>query len=302
MKWRQPPRPLTEKGEERRVGVEIEFSELSLAEAAEIITGIWGGTLEWVHEQRVKIHTKELGTFTVELDVEWMQKLAELAKGEGPDDMPFASTAGKMLSPLVTSVAPNEIVTPPIPMSRLHELDKLTRAMRLAGAKGTNDSIFYAFGVHLNPELPTLDAPTILRYLRAFFALYDQLKRDMKIDPTRQLTGFARAFPEAYIEQIMRPYYNPDINQLIDDYLKYNPTRNRALDLLPLFAWIDEKRVRAVVTDSLVKIRPTFHFRMPNCRVGDEKWSLAEAWGNWTEVEKLAYNNEKLSSLLQAYA
>ncbi|OBX33760.1 putative amidoligase enzyme [Halomonas elongata] len=38
---------------------------------------------------------------------------------------------------------------------------------------------------------------------------------------------------------MLDPDYQPDLRTLIDDYLEYNPTRNRELDLLPLFAYLD---------------------------------------------------------------
>ena len=54
-------------------------------------------------------------------------------------------------------LVPFEIVSPPIPMDRLGELESLIRRLRESGAQGTESGAFYAFGLHFNPELPDLD-------------------------------------------------------------------------------------------------------------------------------------------------
>ena len=58
--------------------------------------------------------------------------------------------------------------------------------------------------------------------------------------------------------------------------------------MLPLFAWIDEDRVRTTIDDPRIKPRPTFHYRLPNAQVSDSLWSLAEDWNRWVVVETLA--------------
>lgn len=302
MHWQMPPQMQTDKGKERRCGVEIEYIDVPLARAAELITEIWGGTIAWQHHYHATIATESLGDFTAELDVEWMQKLSQQVREDKElEQVPFAEAADKLLFPVVSSVAPNEIVSPPIPFSRLHELDELVNRLREAGAKGTGDSIIYAFGVHLNPETPSLEASTILHYLQAFLLLYDWMKDAMEIDNTRMLTGFARAFPVDYVRMILADGYAPDMPQLIDDYLLHNPTRNRALDMLPLFAHIDKARVQAKVEDTLVKSRPTFHFRLPNCHIDRMGWKLADSWQFWLEVEKLANDEKRLADMRRAY-
>lgn len=302
MAWRKPPHTTNAAGEERRCGVEIEYIDVPLQRAAELIAEIWQGEITWQYDYHATIHTKSLGDFTVELDVEWMQKLSQQVKEDRAlDQIPLAETADKLLFPVVSSVAPNEIVSPPIPFSRLHELDTLVARLREAGAKGTGDSIIYAFGVHLNPESPALDAACILRYLRSFLLLYEWMKHDMQVDNTRMLTGFARAFPLDYAKQVLAADYAPDMAGLIDDYLTYNPSRNRALDMLPLFAHIDATRVYRTVHDSLVKPRPTFHFRLPNCHIDHAGWHLSDAWDYWLEVEKLAWDSERLQHMQEAF-
>jgi hypothetical protein len=302
MAWQMPPKTKTASGAERRCGIEIEYIDVPLARSAQLIAGLWQGDIRWQHDHHATIATPQLGEFTVELDVEWMQKLAQEAQQqEAAQQLPLAKTADKMLMPMVSTMAPNEIVTPPIPFSQLHELDTLVQQLREAGAKGTGDSVLYAFGVHLNPELASTSAPDILRYLRAFLLLHDWMKEAMAIDTTRNLTGFARAFPLDYRRLVIAESYAPSLTQLVADYLHFNPTRNRALDMLPLLSHLDGQQVQAVVDDSLIKSRPTFHFRLPNCHVDRAGWTLETAWTYWLEVEALAWDDARMQRMQKAW-
>ena len=100
--------------------------------------------------------------------------------------------------------------------------------------------------------------------LKSFFCLYDWMIDVERPDLARRVTPYINHFESDYIKLVLNRDYDPTIEQLIDDYLEYNPTRNRNLDMLPLFAFIDEKRVRSVVDDPRVNARPTFHYRLPN--------------------------------------
>ena len=91
------------------------------------------------------------------------------------------------------------------------------------------------------------------------------------------------------------------MDQLIDDYLTHNPTRNRALDMLPLFRHIDEQRVINVVDDDRIKARPTFHYRLPNCQIDEPDWGLIRAWRDWLQVEALAADATRLDAVMQAW-
>jgi hypothetical protein len=68
----------------------------------------------------------------------------------------------------------------------------------------------------------------------------------------------------------------------------YNPTRNRDLDALPLFAHLDPERVAAAVHDRRVKRRPALPYRLPDSRVGDPGWRVTDEWRHWIVVERVA--------------
>ncbi len=131
--------------------------------------------------------------------------------------------------------------------------------------------------------------------------LSDWLRAVISVSLTRRVLAFADPFPPNYVLQVTDPDYRPDMNALIDDYLLYNPTRNRELDLLPLFAWIDEKRVRAVVDDKRIKMRPTFHYRLPDARLDRPDWTIITEWNRWCVVERLAERPDKLAAMAGAY-
>jgi len=88
---------------------------------------------------------------------------------------------------------------------------------------------------------------------------------------------------------VLAPGYAPDLDGLVDDYLKYNPTRNRGLDLLPILAMHDLEKVKAISEEpELVRARPAYHYRLPNSMIEDRSWSLAAEWNRWVLVERLA--------------
>ena len=117
---------------------------------------------------------------------------------------------------------------------------------------------------------------------------------------SRRVLRFIAPYPAAYERLVLREDYQPSLPQLIDDYLEHNPTRNRGLDLLPLFAHLDGPRVQRVVDDERVSARPTFHFRMPDSRVDDPSFRITEPWRAWLEVERLACDPERLAAQSRA--
>ena len=194
-------------------------------------------------------------------------------------------------------LVPVELISPPLPMDRLANFQDIVGDLQKAGARGTDDSLVYAFSLQFNPELPALDSTTIRNYLQAFVCLQDHLFANASMDTLRKLTRYSEPFAPDYIKLLVQPDYDPGIEQLIDDYLEFNPTRNRALDCLPLFAHIDEQRVRKVVSDDRVKARPTFHYRLPDSNISDPSWTIFEAWRDWLTVEWLAYESERRREL-----
>jgi hypothetical protein len=149
--------------------------------------------------------------------------------------------------------------------------------------------------------LPNLETATIVNYLRAYFCLFDWISAHEEIDLARRITPYIDHFGKQYIKQVIDPNYKPTQKALIDDYLALNPTRNRSLDMLPLFAHLNKTQVRQVIDDPRIKQRPTFHYRLPNCDIDNPQWNLDHAWRAWLEVESLSQDAERLRLFCAEY-
>ncbi|MDX1496125.1 MAG: amidoligase family protein [Salinisphaeraceae bacterium] len=298
--WPVPPVPDQQDGSPRRLGVEIEFAGLSIERISEIACEVLGGEIEKCSNYEYFLRETPWGDFGIELDFSYLKKLgrerAPDAKIDDLDDL-----AESVLALLARQVVPYEVVSPPLPMAEVWRMDTLIQRLRREGAKGTKHALSYAFGLHLNPEMPDLEAETVLNYLRAFLSLFEWLKDRSDVDLSRRVTPYIDPFEKDYIRLVTAENYAPDMDQLIDDYLEHNPTRNRALDMLPLFCHIDEPRVRAKVDDDRVKPRPALHYRLPNCQIDEKDWGLIRPWKDWLQIEALAADPKRLDAVCRGY-
>jgi hypothetical protein len=285
----------------RRLGVELELIGIDLEDLSQLVAEHIGGMAESVSEYERAIHGDPHGDWVVELDFRFLRERGRNGRQHQGWSGMLDQTVEDVIKFGAEQIVPMEVVSPPLPMDQLDDLHKLIEKLRGAGAKGTADSVVYAFSMQLNPEMPATDAATIMRYLQAFLCLFPWLKAHAKVDFTRRLTAYTDPFPNEYVRRICNPEYRPDLATLIDDYLDANPTRNRALDLLPLFVHLDEKRVRSVVKDRRVKARPALHYRLPNCEIDRVDWGVHLAWLDWLQVEYLVAEPDRLQALCGAY-
>lgn len=298
-----PPQTRNPQGQERHVGVELEMAGLEPLDMVHCIRSVFGGELQRTSRFEYRVENTTLGTFGVELDASYLKSIGyKLEKSlHAEDEFSFENLATDIITLAAEQVVPWEITTPPVPLSRLHELEVLFEGLRKAGALGTRSSLVYAFGLHLNPELPALDVTTILNYLRAFLCLFEWIADEDDTDLTRRLTSYINHFPKPYILKVLDPHYHPSLHQFMLDYIEANPTRNRTLDLLPLFAWLDEPFLRTHIEDPRVKGRPTLHYRLPNCDIDNPAWNLWQPWSEWLQVEQLAQRPDKLAAMSAEY-
>ncbi|MGJ3258454.1 MAG: amidoligase family protein [Rhodospirillales bacterium] len=290
---RQPPKTTNDAGEPRRIGVEIEFGGLDLDRAAELVEQTFGGRIERPSPHVRKVTGTGIGDFEIELDAQMVHPKSEA------DD--FEKKAKEIIGDLSSGFVPTEIVGPPAPLDALPDFDRLIDALRDAGAEGTEDGLSYAFGLQLNPEAASLKAEDILSVLQAYILMSPLLRRRIRVDPLRWLLPYVDPFPADYARRILAPGYAPDMDNLIDDFITDNPTRNRELDMLPLFAHLDEGRVRARVDDPLIKARPTYHYRLPNTNLADPEWGAITEWNRWVIVERLAAAPNRRRQLADTY-
>lgn len=286
--YKSPPILHKEDGSSRRVGFELEFSGLSLEQASDALRASMGAKLRSETAAERTFQVEMLGEFSVELDWDFLKRTAQGTQGEDGWVQTLSQAAGILV--------PVEVVCPPIPIGKLDTLEPMVAALRDAGAVGTEESLLAAYGVHINVELPRLDAATLNFYLTAFCLLQWWLLKAHDVNPTRRVSFYIDLYSETYIKQVLtRP--SPTIEDIFDDYLAHNASRNRALDLLPLLANIDEDRVRESVDDPKIKPRPAIHYRMPNCHIERSDWSLAGSWNIWWVVEQLANRPDDLNQL-----
>ena len=278
------------RGGKRRVGVEIEFGRLAADVAAGAVRQRFGGAVRADGPHRLHVEDTEIGDFRVELDWDWVH-------GTSPDGG-LVDKAKEFLGELGREWVPTEIVTPPLPAGRLPEIDALVQTLVRLGAEGTRTGLLNGFGLHLNPSLGPADlgAAPILAVLQSYLLDAPALRVAIDVDPVRSLLPFVEPFPPAYVDHTLDPDYRPTMSVLIDDYLRFNPTRNRELDLLPLFAEIDRDRVQRAVSDPRVSARPTFHWRLPNADLEDPLWTVAGQWARWLGVEERSLDRDALAA------
>lgn len=289
--YKQPTLLTTSEGKPRRVGFELEFAGLNLEQTTDAVLSALGGTVESKTAAETII-TSDYGEFTVEVDWNYLKHEAREASSTKP--------LLEILGSAATLLVPIEVVCPPIAIDQLSILDPLVSGLREAGAQGTDNSLVAAFGVHINAEISKLDATSIDSYLKAFALLQWWLVEAHQVNLSRRLTPYIDLYPSGYLLEVAAGR-ELSIDAIIDIYLKHNPTRNRALDMLPMFAEIDPDRVKRSIDDPRIKARPTFHYRLPNCQIDKESWLLVDAWNLWWVVEELAYSRDQLSQLCDKF-
>ena len=300
-----PPLTKNRNGDDRTVGFELEFAGLEITRTAEIIQESFGGEIIEGNRYEYKIVNTELGDFRVELDAVILQKMAskKLFKNIGLDidTGKLSNSIEDVLDKMAKTVVPIEIVMPPVKLDDIERLEYLQVQLQKNKAEGTKTSLIHAFGMHLNIECPDLETDTLLSYLRAFLLLYPWLLEKLNVDITRRISPFVDPFPKAYAEKVLNPDYAPDLESLMNDYFRFNDTRNRPLDMMPIFGYLDKERTDKVLGNEKNNPRPTFHYRLPNSKIDEPDWKFSGEWNDWCEVEKLAVNSEMLTKLSKLY-
>ncbi|WP_170153685.1 amidoligase family protein [Alkalispirillum mobile] len=297
-----PERACRADGQSRLVGFELEFAGLSPDGAADAIQEVFGGEVRRESRFVNRVCDTAWGEFKVEVDARVLKErsyrslLTQMGFNLEPETL---DNLDEQVLRLASTVVPVEVVTPPVPVTEAGQIESLREALRRRLAQGTRAGLMYAFGLHLNPELPDLEVDTLRSTLQAYLLLLPWLKWRDDTDAVRRLTPFIQDFPAEYVRQVLRPGYRPDQHAFIRDFLAWNTTRNRSLDLLPLLTHLDRDQVRrALPDDPLTQARPTWHYRLPNCLVDDPDWRIARPWVDWLMVERLAGNGSLLEQLI----
>jgi len=257
------------------------------------VQAVFGGEVVVKGAHLRAVMNTEIGDFGVELDAQSVHPTDDASDVE--------RDVRRIMGDVSSAFVLTEIVGPPAGHHLLTDFDELTDKLREARAKGTSDGLSYAFGMQLNSEVPSLAAEDILRIMQAYVLLSPLLRRRIGVDLLRQALPYVDPYPMAYRQKILVSDYAPNIDALIDDYIESNPTRNRDLDMLPLFVFLDEDRVRAKLDDPLIKSRRTYHYRLPNTDFHKPNWGVVLEWNRWVMIERLANNQNRLRRLADDY-
>jgi hypothetical protein len=291
-----PPVTTSPEGDERKAGFEIEYTGLRPKECASIIVSLFGGKARQIDEYEVRVEETKYGDFSIYIDSVYLRASHKKYLFKEID----ADLFKELVYSISELVVPYEVVTPPIPFSKLEDVERLRLEMKKHGALGTKASILYAFGMHINIQTYTYEARELRDLLRAFTLMQDWIKEAIDVDLTRKLSWFIEPFDRAYIRHICADDYDPDLNQLIEDYILFNPTRNRALDMLPLFCFL-RPETKKKLPEQKISPRPAFHYRLPNSRIDEDEWSVAKEFNIWSLVEKAALAKDALDELRKDY-
>lgn len=270
-------------GNLRQVGIEIEFLGLSAKAAAEVLARGLGGSIAMEDPHAFRILGTGLGDIAVETDLRHVHPGRDSHVGVSLNRH-VAAWLGRILSPFV----PRELITAPLPIARLSAVDEIVSLLRTAGARGKGAVLYDSLGLHFNIDPPSLDAAAVTAFLKAFLLVEDRLRRETTGGRRHLVRVLPPDYPPAYRQRVLAPEYWPDQTTLIADYLAANPTRNRGLDLLPLFAYLNEEQVRSALPHEKIGPRPALHYRLPQSHVSDPNWSILPDWERWLVIERLA--------------
>lgn len=293
--FKLPPVTHNSDGSPKRVGFELEFSGVTLEQTAKTLKDSLGGELKQKTSVEWTLHNEILGDFNIELDWEYLKLEARQNRRLDRDE-----TLVEVLAEMASLLVPIEVACPPIAVADLDALSPMVVALRKAGAVGTDESLLAAYGLHINTDIQRPDAETLHAYLKAFGLLQWWLVDAHRVDITRKMSPYIDLYSDAYLNVLFSGTM-PSMERVVADYLYYNPSRNRALDMLPLLSHIDLNAVRRMVDDPKIKVRPAFHYRLPNCNIDRLDWSLSQSWNIWWCVEQLANRPRDLECLGRAF-
>lgn len=290
--FQPPPCRRNAQGLVRRIGVEVEFQGVGVQSAARALAAGLGGTCWQEDPHAVHVLDTAIGRLTVELDIRY----AHPQRSAATPRVRLGATGAAWLGTVLAGVVPRELITAPLPIDKLDRVDRAIAVLRAAGARGAGATLFGSLGLHFNIDPPSLDAKTLTAVLKAFLLLNPWLRQEAT-GRTASTAFLPARYPRAYVRRVLAPDYWPDRGTLAEDYLAANPTRNRDLDLLPLFLHIDPAQVRARLPYEKIGKRAVFHYRLPRAHVGDPAWTIASAWNSWVAVERLAADRHRLDQL-----
>jgi hypothetical protein len=159
----------------RRVGVEVEFMGLSARTAAQALSVELGGTLAEEDPHAFLVRGACLGDLTVELDIRY----AHPQRAYGTTlPLRLGPRTAAWLGSALSGIVPRELITAPMALDRLPDVDQAIDVLRRAGATGHGTTRFGSLGLHFNIDPPSLSAEPLTATLKAFLLLEPWLRHE----------------------------------------------------------------------------------------------------------------------------
>lgn len=263
---------------------------LSVGDASALVAAATGGRRCRVAEGAHVVRARSLGEFSLRLDWDHLHSRANLEPVTTPG---FDWTEAVRL--LLGRQVPVKLTCPRLPLGQLHKLAPMGRALLDTEPMQQPPGTGAASRVSIGAELPRLDAETLHRYLRAFCLLQWWLNGESGSEENSRSSRIIGDYPEAYLHSI-HALPEPSMAQLTDHYLEHNPTSERALDMLPVFALFNARRVLEDTPDERVRAGPALRYSSLIAG-GEADRSLAAIWNRWCVVERLASDPTALDTL-----
>lgn len=268
---------------QRLVGIEIELGGLTENALARVTQAEFGGDIRRKGDQKYLVENSRLGDIEIYLDTSLRKNRESALKKLGLE--------------AARGIIPVEIVFPPVAPDAIAGLDRFCDKARDAGAEGSRDGLLLGYGVHLNVETADSTLAHILPVLQSYALLEDLLRALDPIDPSRRLLPFVDPYPRALVDDLATRSF-ADLDELTLCYLDHVTSRNHGLDMLPIFADLNEPLVHEHISEKQkLSPRPTYHFRLPECRIDEANWSLSQEWDRWCALEAVARNQTCLADL-----
>ena len=280
------PYTQTSAGEPRLTGVEVEFSGLDIEQTTRIVQDSLGGASKGDDPFLRSVVDTSIGDIEIELDTPIRHASDNKFVRHGLD--------------AAAVVVPMEIITGPLDHDGLMTFNGFLSDLRDAGAAGSRAGVFLGFGVHLNPEVVSLKSPHTINTIRAYGLLEAYLRRVEAVDMTRRALPFVEPWPADFLTALC----DQDIEtlaQLLPIAAKHISSRNHGLDILPLLKFAQPEAYGQHFTETKSNARPTFHFRLPDCRIDEPDWDLNQPWELWRLVERVAAHPAAIGDLASAW-
>ena len=200
-------------------------------EAARALARGLGGAVVEDDPHAFRVEGSPLGDIAVELDSRFLHPEKKGRRCSEAILPQIAAWFGSAASYLI----PCELVTAPIPVDRLHEVDRVVEILRDVGRQGHPGRSLLCLRAALQPGDPAprrgdgRRLPEELRPAQRLAPAPGGARHDPPPPRIRRSVS-AGLCPRCSL----RPTTGRTCRAFIDDYLAANPTRNRDLDLLPL--------------------------------------------------------------------